>query len=397
MAEGDDFLDEVLNNSLFDENVFDEELKKIPEGDGNEKGKSSIHSCKACGKTFTRAYNLTRHNEKNVCSEVRTFICKHCGKHFKKMGYLIKHEKDNACDKGKLITRLKPKAKKSSTDINKVPAPLNYAKRFKCERCSHTFSSKFNLKRHSKSNSCTSTGIDRVFTCKWCSKKFSSTNTLKKHMRTHASDSGNSASTSNCPQDKFNHVFTCKTCSKKFSSRAYLDQHVRTHDQSENIAKSDKSNHNNDNILNGKNNGQVYDDENSESDNDDDRSFMEDIETEDGDGFLPQRRSETFDGNLARYMLNPLDAEKFDLMYFLRNRRPQLRANIIRELGRLQTIKWYTCIKVKMDRLDMDGNVVDTAEPVFRSRTEPALSPDVIDGQINVAFQKMIGSLDAFK
>jgi hypothetical protein len=28
MAEGDDFLDEVLNNSLFEENAFDEELKK---------------------------------------------------------------------------------------------------------------------------------------------------------------------------------------------------------------------------------------------------------------------------------------------------------------------------------------------------------------------------------
>jgi hypothetical protein len=27
MAEGDDFLEEVLNNSLFEENAFDEELK----------------------------------------------------------------------------------------------------------------------------------------------------------------------------------------------------------------------------------------------------------------------------------------------------------------------------------------------------------------------------------
>jgi hypothetical protein len=45
----------------------------------------------------------------------------------------------------------------------------------------------------------------------------------------------------------------------------------------------------------------------------------------------------------------------------------------------------------------MDGNVVLTAGPVFRSITKPALSPNDIDGQINVAFQKMIRSLDAFK
>jgi hypothetical protein len=48
-------------------------------------------------------------------------------------------------------------------------------------------------------------------------------------------------------------------------SRAYLDQYVRTHNQSENIAKHDENNHDNDNILNGKNNGEAYDDENSES------------------------------------------------------------------------------------------------------------------------------------
>jgi hypothetical protein len=117
--------------------------------------------------------------------------------------------------------------------------------------------------------------------------------------------------------------------------RAYLDQCIRTHNQSENIAKHDKLNHDNDNILNDKNIGQAYDDEKSESDNDDERSFMEDIETKDGDRVLPHRRSETFDGNLARYMLHPLDAEKFDLMFFLRNSRPQLRSNIIRELCRL--------------------------------------------------------------
>ena len=50
-----------------------------------------------------------------------------------------------------------------------------------------------------------------------------------------------------------------------------------------------------------------------------------------------------------------------------------------------------------MDRRDAAGNIVDTAQPVFRSSTVAVMSENVIDDQINNAFLKMLRSFDAFK
>lgn len=115
------------------------------------------------------------------------------------------------------------------------------------------------------------------------------------------------------------------------------------------------------------------------------------------DGFGTQRRNASFENTLIMYRLPARQAEIYDILYFFSNRRAQLRTNIVREMEHLRAVKWYVAIKVEMDRRDTAGNVVDTANPVFRSSTVTVMDENVIDDQINEAYLKILRSFDAFK
>ena len=84
-------------------------------------------------------------------------------------------------------------------------------------------------------------------------------------------------------------------------------------------------------------------------------------------------------------------------MYLVGNRRNQLKNNMLREMRTMRAVKWFAVLKVEMDRHDASGNVIDTAQPIFRSSTVTVMTENVIDEQINNAYLKILRSFDAFK
>ena len=89
-----------------------------------------------------------------------------------------------------------------SLSLEKRKAP------FFCSICESEFSSKFNLKQHSRIHS----GV-KPYKCKLCDKSFTQSISLKTHVRIHTGET----------------PFPCKTCSKQFSNHSNLVKHNKTH------------------------------------------------------------------------------------------------------------------------------------------------------------------------
>lgn len=362
-------------NETVDKAILDQEITRLNNvlTDGNAKSKKD-KICDKCGEKFSRSSGLKYHMDRNVCGKkTQVYHCKHCGKMFKRLCFLKKHEQDKKCNRGRVlkigISKVLPLSEPSSsrnitTDKeNKVPKPDVKGKTYKCQHCHQEFAKKFNLQRHLKKNSCTSKQIDRVFTCKTCSKIFASVPTLQKHCRTHRNPTTGS-----------------------------VQAPLPAPSTSEPSQSDVNDNGGNERLP-------ADDDEDSDYQNEDsDHSVNEDgFVLDDEDNLRPQRRTSSFEDTLITYRIPARQAEEYDMMYFFSNRRAQLRSNIVTEKSRLRTVKWYIAIKVEMDRRDASGDVVDTAMPVFRSKTAIVLVPECIDEQINEAYLKMLSSFDAFK
>ena len=82
--------------------------------------------------------------------------------------------------------------------------------KFKCARCSRTYSTPSGLAKHRQFH-CANPYVKKTFNCKFCDKVYFSLGALKMHIRTH---------TLPCK---------CKICGKAFSRPWLLQGHIRTH------------------------------------------------------------------------------------------------------------------------------------------------------------------------
>ncbi|XP_053374126.1 zinc finger protein 39-like [Mercenaria mercenaria] len=300
----------------------------------HEKESHSKYACEKCKCTFSNNFNLNRHVKKKSCVPLSKHICKTCNSQFSKAYNLKVHLENDVCKKEKLI----------------------------CGDCGKTFEKEWFLKRHKENRLCKRgkylvgkgnrntlndvTDHTNKPVCSKCRKSFSCKSSLARHIKRNL-----------CSKIS-NNVFQCNRCQKMFSSAAYLKHHsVRVHgirfEAPANRAEAHDSDSNSD--------------QSSDDSNDERNAPVIPMH----DGPLLQFRRIMFNSTVVRYKLTTVATEKYDLLYFFANRKNQLKENIVRELTRLQSVKWYVAVKVNMDRRDINGEVVDEASPVFKSLTKP--------------------------
>ena len=66
------------------------------------------------------------------------------------------------------------------------------------------------------------------------------------------------------------------------------------------------------------------------------------------------------------------------------------------ELQLKSAIKWYLSVKVKMVKIDSDGQVSEEAEPYFTSRCYTLLQSDDLEEQLQEATQKIMDDFENF-
>ena len=162
--------------------------------------------CVTCEMTFTRRYNLSRHEKTHFAG--KTLKCKICYKRLSE-DYLAKHEKNHfakeeqnlvECDIcGKKFTSLALKTHVRNTHNNDSHT-------FDCEICGRKYTRPASLREHIDINHSAETP---KFTCAKCGKRFGRYSIKRRHEKSHLDYK----------------PFECKICLEKFREASHLKHH----------------------------------------------------------------------------------------------------------------------------------------------------------------------------
>lgn len=165
------------------------------------------HTCKECGKSFTKANDLLKHTRIHL--GIRPYTCQICEKSFTHQTSLRNHQAVHSGEKP-----------------------------FICNYCGASFSYAGNLKVHIRSHT-----NERPYVCTYCCKSFARTANLNEHLRTHTQEKPHKCPYPNCEKQfassstlskhKKTHSgvksHVCGVCNKAFTEMAHLSKHLRIH------------------------------------------------------------------------------------------------------------------------------------------------------------------------
>ncbi|XP_059179011.1 zinc finger protein ZFP2-like [Physella acuta] len=197
------------------------------------------YKCDQCGKIFGHMYSYNRHKLTHL--GIRPFVCHVCGQSYSHKDKLDVHiSRHNLDDLGLVDKLFKCKLCGFTCDLKykMIRHKNNNCNKnmFKCDHCSHTFNTHFNLvchieRSHLKIKQFKCEDCDysfyhmrdltrhrkvhggKPYWCAECGKKFVEQCKLTRHMRTHSSE----------------RPYACEVCDKRFLESSKLRRHVQIH------------------------------------------------------------------------------------------------------------------------------------------------------------------------
>jgi KRAB domain-containing zinc finger protein len=164
------------------------------------------HKCETCNKRFLHLCHLNIHNRMH--SKKKRFACDQCQMSFSTKGNLSRHKRTTHSGEKPYQCDICKKTFGQSNDLTKHKRTHTGEKPYQCDLCPKKFAQSNDLTKHKRIHS-----GEKPYSCDLCQKKFSQLSNLTNHKRLHSGEK----------------PYECGSCHKKFSDPSNLISHKKIH------------------------------------------------------------------------------------------------------------------------------------------------------------------------